>query len=118
MPNKTKQIVDVDIPDLYLPDFIRGHIDGDGDFRVFQDSVYPRSQRLYTRFTSGSFPHLIWLRDRIGLLLGLGGSIRVATRAYQLSYAKEESKILLKSIYYNKNVLCLSRKRKIVEQFL
>lgn len=118
MSNKTKKIAELDIPDLYLPDFLRGHLDGDGNIRVYQDPIYPRSQRLYTRFVSASHPHLIWLQNRIRSLLKLKGFIRRNTNTYELNYAKGESKILLPAIYHDKNVFCLQRKRKIVEQFL
>lgn len=109
----------LNIPDLYLPDFLRGHLDGDGDIRVYQDPIYPRSQRLYVRFISASRLHLIWLQARIFALFKLKGHTRKATNGvYEVRYAKKESKLLLSKIYYNKNVLCLKRKRKLVEQFL
>ncbi len=119
MPNKTKIITKIDIPDKYFADFLRGHLDGDGYVRVYQDPIYPNSQRLYTRFTSASLPHLLWLQKRSSSLLDVKGHwCRKDKSTFELSFAKNESKILLNAIYYNKYVPCLKRKRKIVEQFL
>jgi len=119
MPNKTKRVSKLDIPDKYFPDFLRGHIDGDGCIRVYQDPIYPNSQRLYTRFISASLPHIIWLRKQIFLLLKIKGYITDHIRGvFELNYAKNESKILLNAIYYNKFVPCLRRKRKIAKSFL
>lgn len=119
MPNKTKKLAELDIPNKYLPDFIRGHIDGDGCIRVYQDPLYPNSQRLYTRFVSASLAHILWLRKRILLLLRIKGHMSSHIKGvFELNYAKNESKILLNAIYYNKSVPCLKRKRKIAEKFL
>lgn len=118
MPNKTKVIGQLDIPDKYFPDFLRGHLDGDGCIMVYQDSAYPNSQRLYIRFYSASLGHLLWLKHRINFLLGIKGRINQAVRYFKLTYAKNESKILLHAIYYNKHIPCLKRKRKIAEPFL
>ncbi|RKY31708.1 MAG: hypothetical protein DRP74_04220 [Candidatus Omnitrophota bacterium] len=119
MPNKTKRLSKIVIPDKYLPDFLRGHIDGDGCIRVYQDPIYPNSQRLYTRFISASLAHLLWLRKRIFSLLKIKGHMRQHTKGtFELSYAKKDSRTLLNAIYYNKFVPCLRRKRKIAELFL
>lgn len=117
-PRKSKSISKLSIPDKYLADYLRGYIDGDGSFSVFQDPVYSNSQRLYTRFASGSLKHLKWIKSRIKSIFYIEGFIRKYSRVYELTYAKTASKILLKKIYYNKNAPCLKRKRKLVEQFL
>lgn len=118
MPNKSKNLKNLDIPDKYFVDFLRGHIDGDGYVRVFQDPVYPNSQRLYTVFYSASLKHLEWLRKQIAHLTNIHGWLEPANRVWRLTYAKKESKLLLPLIYYAKNIPCLKRKRKIIEQFL
>lgn len=119
MPNKTKKLSEIDIPDKYFPDFLRGHIDGDGCIRVYQDPIYPNSQRLYTRFISASLPHILWLRKRILLLLKIKGYINPHIKGvFELTYAKNESKILLKALYYNRSIPCLERKRTIAGSFI
>ena len=119
MPNKSKIIGQLDIPDRFFPDFLRGHLDGDGCICVYQDPIYPNSQRLYTRLISASLPHSLWLQRRIFSLLGIKGYRRWHVKGtFELTYAKKESKILLNAIYYNKFVPCLRRKRKIAEPFL
>ena len=119
MPNKSKIITKLDIPNEFFPDFLRGHLDGDGCIQAYQDSVYPNSQRLYTRFISASLPHSLWLQKRIFSLLRIKGYMRRHARGtFELTYAKNESKILLDAIYYNKFLPCLKRKHKIAEPFL
>lgn len=118
-PRKTKTISKLFIPDKYLVDYLRGYIDGDGYIRTYQDPIYPNSQRLYTRFISASLSHLLWLQKRIFSLLKIKGHRRQHTKStFELSYAKNESKILLNAIYYNRLIPCLKRKRKIAEPFL
>ena len=117
-PNKSKTIGSIGIPDNYLPDFLRGHIDGDGSFRIYQDAVYPNSQRIYTVFNSASKKHLIWLQDKINKLLGIKGSINPGKGVWKLEYAKKESLRLIPIIYYNSSVPCLKRKRETIEFIL
>jgi hypothetical protein len=117
-PNKSKTISSLLIPNKFFPDFLRGHLDGDGSFRVYQDPIYPNSQRLYVRFMSASLKHLIWLQSKINSLLRIKGFIRRSNRAYELNYAKNESKILLPFIYHKKHLFYLERKKRIIEKFL
>lgn len=119
MPDKTKVVAKVDIPDKYFPDFLRGHLDGDGCICVYQDPIYPNSQRLYTRFISASLPHIQWLQKRMSSLLKIKGYIcQHARGTFELTYAKNESQTLLNVMYYNNIVPCLKRKRKIAESFI
>jgi len=117
-PNKTKTINKLHLPKKYFPDFLRGHLDGDGCFRVFSDPVYPNSKRLYIVFHSASLRYLNWLRKLINQLLKIRGWIEPSTRVWRLTYAKSESKILLPFLYYDKGLPCLKRKRNIIKSFL
>lgn len=117
-PRKSKTISKLSIPDKYLADYLRGYIDGDGSISIYQDPVYPNSQRLYMRFSSGSIKHLKWIKRRIKHLFSIDGYVRKCTRAFELTYAKTATKKLLKVIYYKKEIPCLHRKRKLIEQFL
>lgn len=118
MPNKSKRIKSLKIPNKYFFAFLRGHLDGDGNILKYQDKVFPNSQRLYLRFYSASIIHLNWLRKRIKILLNVKGRVQKVTKEYVLIYSKRESLKMLPFIYPNKNVPCLHRKYKIVEPFL
>jgi hypothetical protein len=58
--------------------------------------------------------------DEIFHQLGIKGHITITgkTPMYQIKYAKAESLILLPKMYYNAEVVCLSRKRKKIEAAL
>lgn len=106
------------VPRKYFFDFLRGHLDGDGYIRKYQDPIYPNSQRLYIKFHSASLEHIYWLQRKIKLLLGINGFIENKKREFALSFAKKDSLLLLSRLYPNNTVPCLERKRKIVECFL
>jgi hypothetical protein len=118
MPNKSKRIKKLTIPDKYFADFLRGHLDGDGSIRVYQDPVWKNSQRLYVVFTSASMAHLQWLHDRIDTLVGIKGFIRANLRVYSLTYSKRASLQLLPYLYHSQNIPCLERKYKIANSIL
>lgn len=118
MPNKTKRMESLKVPRKYFFDFLRGHLDGDGYIRKYQDPIYPNSQRLYIKFHSASLEHIYWLQRKIKLLLGINGFIENKKREFALSFAKKDSLLLLSRLYPNNTVPCLERKRKIVECFL
>lgn len=118
MPNKTKKVGVLKIPNKYFFDFLRGHLDGDGCIRKYQDPVYPNSQRLYIRFYSASINHLNWLQEKLNNLLKIHGYIVPGARVFSLTFAKKESLKLLLKIYPNAKVPCLKRKYKIVESLL
>ena len=113
MPNKTKILNDIKIPKQYFFDFLRGHFDGDGSFYSYWDKRWKSSLMFYTTFVSASKQHILWLRKSIKQIINLNGHITHAKKStiYQLKYAKNESKILLKKIYYSDKIPCLRRKR-------
>lgn len=131
-PNKTYTISKLKIPDKYFPDFLRGHLDGDGSVWTYEDQwntfknpkyIYTR---LYTCFKSASKIHIDWLRKNIIKLMSIKGHVNEEgpQRSYQitsmwkLKFAKKDSIKLLSWLYYNPNVPCLIRKRKIAEKFI
>jgi len=118
MPNKSRRIGPLKIPKRYFFNFLRGHLDGDGCIRKFQDPVYPNSQRLYTIFHSASLAHLKWLQQRINFRLNIHGFVELSSREYRLTFAKKESLILLPKIYFDKKVPCLKRKYDIAKSVL
>lgn len=111
MPNKTKIIKDIKIPDKYFFDFLRGHFDGDGTYYSYWDPRWRSSYMLYTVFVSASREHILWLQRKVCCFLGIKGHITKSTNnsCYQLKYAKKESFIILKKLYYP-SAVCLSRK--------
>lgn len=116
--NKTHTLGALEIPDKHFWDFLRGHLDGDGSIKVYQDKVYPQSQRLYIYFNIASLSHMVWLRERISQLSEVQGHTHAAARVHRLIYAKTESLVLLRKMYYSYDVPCLQRKRALIEQFL
>ena len=120
MPNKTKIIAKVSIPNKYFFDFLRGHFDGDGTFYSYWDKRWKSSFMFYTEFISASEKHILWLREEIKKRINIHGHIGSNKRdcVLQLKYAKTESLILLKRMYYDKSVICLSRKRDKIDKAL
>jgi hypothetical protein len=111
-PAKSKILGKIKIPKKFFPDFIRGLFDGDGAFYSYMDKRWKSSFLFYISFCSASLKHLIWLQSEIQKQFHLKGHTnkRPYSRVYQLKYAKREAKILIRKIYYSKNVPCLKRK--------
>lgn len=118
MPNKSKRLGSLDVPDKFFFDFLRGHLDGDGSIRKYFDPVYQKSLRLYTTFMSASLPHLLWIRKRVTNLMGIKGFLQEVRGAHKLTFSKGDSIMLLRRLYYQSSVPCLERKFKIAEEFL
>lgn len=120
MPRKSKRLGALEIPDAYFFDFLRGCLDGDGCVRTFQDPVYPKAQRLYIIFSSGSRPYVEWIQKRVQELLGMRGFLSSGTRnrVWELTFAKKASQKLLKALYHRDNIPYLKRKYRIAEPFL
>ena len=112
-PNKSRTIGEVEIPEEYFLDFLRGHFDGDGCFYYYWDPRWRSSLMFYTSFVTASQKHVLWLRKRITQALGLKGHITKGKNdkdCYQLKYAKRETLVLLPKLYANPASLYLGRK--------
>ncbi|MFH1193097.1 MAG: hypothetical protein V1656_02150 [Candidatus Jorgensenbacteria bacterium] len=120
MPKKSKVISRLNISYRYFFDFLRGCLDGDGTFYSYWDPRWKSSFMFYTEFISASKSHIDWLRKEIGQRLGISGHITKSSNdvTFQLKYAKAESLKLLPKMYYNTNVVCLTRKRGKIERAL
>ena len=118
MPKKTKIIEAIKIPNKYFFDFLRGHFDGDGTFYSYWDPRWRASYMFYTVFVSASKNHIKWLREKIFKFVKIKGHITksINDSTYQLKYAKKESLKLFPRLYYDKNVVCLTRKRLKIEK--
>ena len=119
-PAKSKTIGPLKIPPKYFFDFLRGSFDGDGCTYSYFDPRWRSSFMFYTDFVSASQTHILWLQKEIFKRLGIKGHITKSKKSsvYQLKYAKADSLKLLRELYPNKKVLCLSRKRLKIEKTL
>ena len=113
MPNKSKVLGNIDMPSLYFFDFLRGHFDGDGTFYSYWDPRWKSSFMFYTEFISASPNHIAWIRNKLQKFLGVRGHVTKDGRkiTHQLKYAKRESLIILRAMYYSIDISYLSRKR-------
>jgi hypothetical protein len=120
MPKKSKVLEAIAIPDEYFFDFLRGDFDGDGTFYSYWDPRWRSSYMFYTAFISASEKHILWMRKEISQRLGINGHVTKTgkTPMFELKYAKAESLKLIPNMYYNAEVVCLSRKRKKIEAAL
>ncbi|HUC01711.1 MAG TPA: hypothetical protein VMA75_02295 [Candidatus Paceibacterota bacterium] len=120
MPRKSKILGAIAIPDEYFFDFLRGDFDGDGTFYAYWDPRWRSSYMFYTVFVSASEQHMQWMRNEIFRQIGIRGYLTASgdTPMYSLKYAKAESLKLLPKMYYNPEVVCLSRKREKIEKAL
>lgn len=120
MPNKSKVIGKIAVPDEYFFDFLRGSFDGDGCTYSYWDRRWRSSYMFYTTFVSASRPHIDWLQSTVHRLQGLRGHITGnGTRTlHQLKYAKGESLVLLRKLYRRKKCIYLRRKRLKIDKML
>lgn len=119
MPNKSKVIGEVNIPQKYFWHFLRGMFDGDGCIHSYLDPRWKSSFMFYTIFSSASEDYINWLRKEIHRLSGVFGHVTGKNqKVYQLKYAKADSLILLRAMYPHNRVLALSRKRLKIKEIL
>ncbi len=118
-PSKSKTISELKLPTQFFPSFLLGCIDGDGSISI---SKHPESSQLQykLRICSASNKFLEWILKMSHILFKIkGGSISKGPKSsiYTLTFGKNDSIRILKMIYF-KNMLCLSRKRKIAMKIL
>lgn len=119
-PAKSKTIGKLKIPKEYFFDFLRGVFDGDGCFYSYWDPRWRSSHMFYIEFVSASKKHIDWLQKDIYDSLKVKGHIVQDGKGYtfQLKYAKKEAMAIIKNMYYNPSVICLSRKRLKIDKAL
>ena len=118
-PRKSKTVSELKIPQKYFADFFRGCIDGDGSISISKhpESKYPQYK---IRLCSASNNFLDWILKSCKRFFGVaGGSISKTDKSsvYTLTFGKNDSIKILRMIYL-KNVICLSRKKKIALKIL
>jgi hypothetical protein len=80
-PNKSLTISEIQVPNEYFRDFLRGHLDGDGTILTYIDNynIYKEHKytyiRLYLKFISASEKHIKWLYSKIIYLKNVRGSV-------------------------------------------
>ena len=118
-PAKSKSLKKLDIPDVYMRDFIRGFFDGDGCSYSFWDKRWKSSFMFYITFTSASNEFLHWFREYINRKLHTTGQFYESkkSRCSYIKYAKRDSLKICEYIYY-KNCVCLDRKRLKIDETL
>jgi hypothetical protein len=120
MPAKSLRLGALRVPDVCFPDFLRGCIDGDGSITTYVDRYNtfksPRYvyARLYVSLVSASRGFIHWVRTSVERLAGVSGDLSVrhyekASDVWCLQYAKRDSLILLRWMYYADDVPCLRR---------
>lgn len=101
---KSNTIQFPDVPQEYLPDFIRGYFDGDGCIMALKGG------RLNSAFTSGSKTFLdqllVVLKEQAGII---GGSYDI--NSMSLRFGKRDTIALGKYMYKNNPELFLERKK-------
>mgnify|MGYP006351013289 FL=1 len=117
---KSKNISSVDVPDEFFFDLTRGLFDGDGSFYSYWDKRWRSSHMFYLEFVSASKRHIEWLRLKLSEHLAVSGHITGSELKgiYQLKYAKTEALEIIQHMYYNRQVVSLSRKRIKIEKAL
>lgn len=110
-PNKSKTLGTLEIPDEYFFDFLRGVWDGDGCIYAFWDKRWKSSYMYYIAFASSSINFLNWMQRRIIKSANVNGHITTGRRgAYQLKFAKKETKIIFEKMFPTSTVPHLKRK--------
>lgn len=130
-PAKTYTIGEIKIPDEFFRDFLRGHLDGDGNIMLYEDRYNSYkgheyiANRLAIRFISASKLHMVWLRTKISDLAGIKGAFMQAkprnenrVSIWIVKFSKKESIKLLNWLYYKENLPTLSRKRLLAQNAL
>jgi len=131
-PRKSLTLKSLDIPNEYFPDFLRGHLDGDGSIIHYTDRYLTKKNPLYVYdrvfvyFLSASRSHIQWIRRKIEELKDFRGSLspwrsklqKGTSVMYRLKYSTKEAKILLNWMYYRPGLPCLQRKFRIAESYI
>lgn len=108
--NKSLTIGQLNIPEDYFFDFLRGEWDGDGTITCTKDVRWKNSFAVSLGFASGSKAFLIWLQSKINKKLGTTGHIHQGQRVLQLRYARKDSKKIFDAMFYKKGLPHLRRK--------
>ena len=112
--NKTQHDIVPHVSDDLFFDFLRGYIDGDGCYW----NTIQRPDCVYLHITCASRKVLEYLQERLY-------SYDIKTQIYTENDRKHrlmctnynDMKTLINKMYYDQNVLCLTRKLKLIEKY-
>ncbi len=108
--NKSLTLSEVDVPNQFFIDFLRGVIDGDGCIRHW---IHPsnKCEQWSLRIYSGSEKFISWLNNTIKQLLKVFGRVhKNASNIWVLKYGKMAARGIARQCYYEG---CLGLDRKI-----
>jgi len=120
IPNKTKVVKFPDVPKQYIPDFIRGLIDGDGNIGMYKNRAVIRfdsaSLDLITKFSDELI--LLGINNKISLTKWIkttinGKQIKSTTQMYRIALSGLKVYKLLKIMYYSDTSLYIQRKKEV-----
>lgn len=114
MPNKSLILGEIKIPGQYFKDFLRGIIDGDGNYN-------PQDKRVYVRIFSGSYDFLYWLNDQCKQYLEVYRGIIVKDKdrsKYTLFWSTKAETNKIINIIYKDAEFYLDRKRESVKELI
>ena len=118
-PAKSKTLNKISVPSQYFPDFLRGCIDGDGNIGGF---IHPESNLVQSRvrLASASSKFLNWILTTIHTEMKIpGGWIYQSKKKMStLSFGKNDTRKILKLMYYKKSLPALKRKRLVAEKIM
>ena len=106
-PAKSKTIGVIELPHSFFFDYLRGCFDGDGCFYSYLDPRWRSSHMFYLTYSSASLSHITWLREEINKRLEIRGHVSKSKNkksVYSLRYAKKESLVIIRRMYYNRGV--------------
>ncbi len=123
-PRKSLTLAQINVPDPFIFDLVRGLLDGDGS--ILDTTVTP-NRRLYPEhhyrrlnavFVSASRAHLDWLRGALQRVLGVSGAILTAAPPgrnpiHKLKFGKHASLRLLAALYADPDAPRLERKWRV-----
>lgn len=120
--NKTKSLVVPAVPNKYLPDFVRGYFDGDGN--VWTGLVHKERKTstlaIQTVFTSCSRQFLCELKQKLDERLNVCGIIVNNKTFFRLQYSINSSLKLYDFMYNDlgNSKLFIERKKKVFEKYI
>lgn len=85
---------------------------------IHWEKRWPRSFGFKLSFASAILDFIKWLKERLIQLYEVKGYSHKGDGVLSLGYVKGDSKKLFYTMYYNKDVLCLTRKYKKIKTAL
>ena len=117
LPNKSNIDFDMpNIPDIFFNDFLRGLIDGDGGYYVYN---YKNIERLFTMINIGlhSPKFANQILNKINNFYNVNGKLYKGKTCYNIRFAKRDS-IKLINILFEHSSLYLQRKYSKIEKYI